>query len=36
MREAARTNFEQMVLLQHETTGAVDRLGKLLAFVKLS
>ena len=36
MREAARRNFEQMVLLQHTTSGAVDRLGKLLAFVKFT
>ena len=35
MREAARTHFEQMVLLQHTTSGAVDRLGKILEPVKM-
>ena len=36
MREAARRNFEQMVLLQHTTSGAVDRLGKSLALVMMT
>ncbi len=35
MREAARRNFEQMVLLQHTTSGAVDRLGKILTLVMM-
>ena len=28
MREAERVRFEQRILLEHTTTGAVDRLGK--------
>ena len=36
MREAERTRFEQMILLQHQTTGAVDRLGKPLTLIKLT